>query len=178
MRKPTSFTLFNRRIVYSITKIKNSDVTQHLGQNIGRQNWKILLAAIVVLLLPATAFLITFASQDLSNDISLWGTFGDFFGGVYNPIIGLLNLGLFVYLTFLVARFDRNRHLNEYRFKAYNILSDEVLKIKNTDKALDKFDDFLSIFSTTYGFLFTDGDQEAFENHINGIRESLSLIHI
>jgi uncharacterized membrane protein len=39
-----------------------------------------------------------------------WGTFGDYFGGVLNPILGLVNIVLLAYISKKVADLDAGRH--------------------------------------------------------------------
>jgi uncharacterized membrane protein len=59
-----------------------------------------------------------FYSQGISRDTEQWGQFGDFFGGILNPILSLFNL-LILYVVFLkelardkkTAEDDKDRHL-------------------------------------------------------------------
>ncbi len=48
----------------------------------------------------------------LSNDPEQWGQFGDYFGGVLNPILTIFNLILVVYLTFKISYIEKNRNKN------------------------------------------------------------------
>lgn len=56
-----------------------------------KKMFKILLLSLVILL-PIIFFIYHFASHSFSNDISKWGAFGDFIGGVYSVYI---SIGLF-----------------------------------------------------------------------------------
>lgn len=45
-----------------------------------------------------------FENQELSTNIEQWGQFGDFFGGILNPFISLVSLGILGYLTYIVNK--------------------------------------------------------------------------
>jgi hypothetical protein len=46
-----------------------------------------------------------------------WGTFGDYFGGVLNPIIGVVNIYLLAYISREVASLDGTRHLESLKIQ-------------------------------------------------------------
>ncbi|WP_394665931.1 hypothetical protein [uncultured Chryseobacterium sp.] len=46
----------------------------------------------------------------ISDDPEQWGQFGDYFGGVLNPILTIFNLILVVYLTFKISYLEKNRN--------------------------------------------------------------------
>jgi|GEM_PF-4700502 len=49
-------------------------------------------------------FFYNFYNYDISPDLNDWGSFGDFMGGVLNPIISLYSLVLLGFITYLVSR--------------------------------------------------------------------------
>lgn len=57
----------------------------------------------IVLIIPSLFYIIIFGSGKFSNNPQIWGTFGDYFGGVLNPLLGLANLIIFIKLTLIVA---------------------------------------------------------------------------
>ena len=67
--------------------------------------FKILLLSLVVLL-PIIIFIYHFASHSFSNDISKWGAFGDYIGGVYSVYI---SIGLFL-LSRKLGKTDERRN--------------------------------------------------------------------
>lgn len=80
------------------------------------------------------------------SDPEKWGVFGDFIGGIYNPIISLASLFVLGYLTHVVAKQsnDENRNLLllERRMNAY----DELAKfIKATNSMTTDFNYAMSL---------------------------------
>ncbi len=67
---------------------------------------KISLAIIVVgfilLLISVGIFIAKFSGQPISDKIESWAQFGDYFGGVLNPILALINICVFVILTIII----------------------------------------------------------------------------
>jgi hypothetical protein len=89
---------------------------------------KILLGCFLSLLfIPCLWFIINFKEHNISNQISDWGSFGDFFGGTINILISLFSLIILSYLTFLVSEQSNkeNKKVNILlrRFDAYDKLS-------------------------------------------------------
>ena len=70
-----------------------------------KKMFKILLLSLVVLL-PIIIFIYHFASHSFSNDISKWGAFGDYIGGVYSVYI---SIGLFL-LSRKLGKTDERRN--------------------------------------------------------------------
>lgn len=56
------------------------------------------------------SYYIHFHKFGLSNNPESWGQFGDFFGGVLNPIISLINLIILTYLSIRVVKIDEERN--------------------------------------------------------------------
>jgi len=49
---------------------------------------------------PLIAYISNFRKGHISSSPDDWGTFGDYLGGFLNPILGILNILVLVYLTF------------------------------------------------------------------------------
>lgn len=64
----------------------------------------IIIVGIICILVPILLFIYNFKGQQLSANISDWGVFGDFMGGILNPILSLLSLALLTYITILLGR--------------------------------------------------------------------------
>lgn len=93
---------------------------------------KILITTISIIFLifsiiPAIYFVSNFKSANISEQISDWGAFGDYFGGTINTIISLFSLIILGYLTFLVSEQSNkeNKKINILlrRLDAYDKLS-------------------------------------------------------
>lgn len=67
--------------------------------------YKIFLLFFCVLLsVPLIVYIYHFSDAKISKDPNYWGVFGDYLGGTLNPIIGLSNLVVLSYLTYLISR--------------------------------------------------------------------------
>ncbi|MDF4434513.1 hypothetical protein P3441_23190 [Vibrio parahaemolyticus] len=72
---------------------------------------KMIFFVIALALSVLSAYIYQFGSMDLSHDQSIWGSFGDYVGGVLNPVIALLAL---IYIV-----------------KTYNTQKEELIETKN-----------------------------------------------
>jgi hypothetical protein len=59
---------------------------------------------LLILFIPLLAYLITFSGHSIGEDPQYWGFFGDYFGGVLNPIIALISTGLLIYISVIVGK--------------------------------------------------------------------------
>ncbi|NDZ12061.1 putative phage abortive infection protein [Variovorax sp. WS11] len=74
----------------------------------------IVVTALVVALLVLVAYLWRFGGMPISDQTGSWGEFGDYFGGVMNPIIGLATVFL-VFITFTLQRRELRASLAELK---------------------------------------------------------------
>lgn len=58
-------------------------------------------------------YVINFHKFPISKDAQTWGTFGDYFGGILNPLIGIVNLLVLIYITFQIAHLETSRAESE-----------------------------------------------------------------
>lgn len=65
----------------------------------------VLMIVIIIVTTIIIAFILCFANQNVSNDISDWAALGNYFGGMITPIITVLNLYLFYILTKATTKF-------------------------------------------------------------------------
>lgn len=56
-----------------------------------------ILVAVLVLFVVFGAYIFNFHNVSISNDSAVWGTFGDFIGGVLNPIFGFITIMILLY---------------------------------------------------------------------------------
>lgn len=66
-------------------------------------------AAIVLIIVPIFFYLYKFGSFKFSSDKGEWGTFGDYFGGILNPLIAFLTLGVTVFIAFTFNNYEKKR---------------------------------------------------------------------
>ena len=76
------------------------------SKNQRRLLWAIGIAMVLVPL----AYIIRFFCHPISSNSGDWGTFGDFIGGILNPIIGLLTLIVTVIIALTISDVEKRRH--------------------------------------------------------------------
>jgi hypothetical protein len=64
---------------------------------------------IILTIVPVIFYLYKFGDGTLSTDKGEWGTFGDFIGGVLNPLISLLTLAVTVYIAITFNDYEKRR---------------------------------------------------------------------
>jgi uncharacterized membrane protein len=107
-------------------------------------NWKykILIALVILIVLTPTAiYILQFGNRPLSSDPQTWGTFGDYIGGLINPVIGILTLIITIIIALELKKIeDQNTEKNisasyqpqivveEGPFQVYSNQSGEISK--------------------------------------------------
>jgi hypothetical protein len=105
-----------------------------------KSNWLKILIIIsgILILIPITLYILFFFYNDISNNPNDWGLFGDYFGGVLNPLIALFTLIILGYLTYLVSKTNteetKNLFFLQQRIKAYQEIS---VLANNIDISID-----------------------------------------
>lgn len=101
-----------------------------------------ILLIILLLISPVLTYIFAFHSFKISNQPSEWGTFGDFIGGVINPLIALLTLLVTIYIAIEISKledkrsektidFEKRRFLNELRESEYRRITYELQEVSN-----------------------------------------------
>lgn len=88
---------------------------------------------VVFAILICSLYLINFYSSPLSGDPANWGQFGDYIGGVLNPLLAVTNLIVFVFLNNKIQR-QEERNIKE-NIRIQKEISDENKQL-NKDIAL------------------------------------------
>lgn len=139
---------------------------------------KVTISLMVLLIIVPFVFYITnFFGSNLSSNTSDWGTFGDYFGGILNPIIGITNIVVLIIISYQIAGWDNKRHKNEFLYKAYCNLSDKLDKYKTNElkaSQLKELSDFLVSFKINQQFLFERNASIIFNERVFGL-ETASL---
>ena len=65
--------------------------------------------AFLAFAVPIGFYMSVFGSRRLSDDPADWGVFGDFIGGSINPLLALLNVGIFVYIAIRLHDLETER---------------------------------------------------------------------
>jgi hypothetical protein len=124
--------------------------------------WIVLGTPTILTITPIVFFILNFKSHIISENISDWGSFGDYFGGIINPIISLLNLIVLGYITYLIAKnsVEENKKLYflQRRIEAFDELmrympqfnmapSRILLPLKKMEKKIKETNSFESVDS-------------------------------
>src|SRR5690606_34898952 len=162
---------------------------------------------LIFIFIPLIFFVVKFMNVSLSSNIEDWGSFGDFFGGILNPIIALIGTIILGYLTYMVSQQSTQENkklfLFEQRVLAFQKIArlnleieegiykgmlkishiNNLILLKKTNDALEKqsiSDEFIhSLFSKLYIELkhFPTINSHLFEYNFNS-NEYLTLIEL
>lgn len=125
-------------------------------------------------------YIINFYNFPISKNSQTWGTFGDYFGGILNPIIGILNLGALIYITFQIASNEEQRNINglsnQKQFALYSLKHDSL---KELNKILEKVQPELvkSDDQSELNLIFIRNDLNAYINTNSYLFPSLNKKH-
>lgn len=72
--------------------------------------WILWIASIVFIALTFFSYILQFGDNGLSKDTEVWGQFGDYFGGILNPFLSLLNLIILTYLSVRLVKEEDERN--------------------------------------------------------------------
>ena len=84
-------------------------------------NW-LIGTTIILTIVPLIFYMCNFGSWTFSSNKSDWGTFGDYIGGLLNPLIGLLTLAVTVFIAVTFNQYEKRRDeqsKNEADVKSY-----------------------------------------------------------
>lgn len=88
------------------------------------------------LMVPSLFYIFNFWGGELSNDSQVWGTFGDYFGGVFNPVLALANLIIFIKITLIVANMQdistQHTLIQEKKILMSGLMHDSIKELSNT----------------------------------------------
>jgi len=97
------------------------------------------IVCLTLILLVILPYLINF-NGGISDDTQVWGAFGDYFGGILNPILAIINIAILIYLTYLVNKIESNRATEELEIQKkiaiYGLKHDALKEFNNN---LSKF---------------------------------------
>jgi len=67
-------------------------------------------SSLIFIIITIGSFLLKFSENKISNDPAVWGQFGDYFGGILNPILSLINLIILTYLSMRLVNDEDERN--------------------------------------------------------------------
>ena len=99
----------------------------------------IIVVGLVLLLISVGIFVAKFSGQPISDKIEYWAQFGDYMGGVLNPILALINICVFVILTITIQNItDRNNKESLETSKMIALMSMKHEELKHFKEIMDK----------------------------------------
>ncbi|PNW27230.1 hypothetical protein [Formosa algae] len=124
---------------------------------------KLILPVLVILLIPILIFIANFYKHSVSDSISDWGAFGDFFGGILNTTISFLSLVILAFLTYFVSK------QSDLEAKKTNIL------IRKID-AYHELTEYLP--SISYSIFQISVRVKALTKHLNNIQDLYNVEYL
>ncbi len=140
----------------------------------------------IALTIPILFYTGNFWGQNISDDTQVWGTFGDYFGGIFNPLIAIANLIIFIKLTLIVAdmqdKSTKQSLIFEKKILSSGLMHDSIKELSNvlntlgqnikanrnqTDWEILKVLQTTITFSNNYYHLFTDIDSQEIQDELN-----------
>ncbi len=142
----------------------------------------------IALIIPFLFYLVNFWGSPLSQNPQIWGTFGDYFGGIFNPILALANLVIFIKLTIIVTRIQDDSTtkslIHQRRIlvselmhdslkdisKTLNTLGQEIVANKDESKwEIIKVRQSVLTFSNNYTHLFDEIQSNELQQSLNDV---------
>lgn len=87
-----------------MTDVPKNEQEQLAWSDIHKWAIWIVASAVVVLALVIAAYAVRFGRSSISSDPAAWGQFGDFLGGISNPILSFLTIAMLAVTIVLQAR--------------------------------------------------------------------------
>lgn len=121
----------------------------------------IIVMGFVLVVISIGIFVAKFSGQPISDKIESWAQFGDYIGGILNPILALINICVFVILTITIQNItDKNNKESLETSKRIALMSMKHEELKHfkeiMDKNLEQWDEDLEsiqkIRQVLYGF--------------------------
>lgn len=140
------------------------------------------------LMIPSLFYIVHFWGGKLSDDPQMWGTFGDYFGGIFNPLLALANLVIFIKLTMIVAEMQdksTQQALNQEKkiltsglmhdsikelSLVLNSLGEKIISnIGQADWEILQVQQTVTTFGNNYEYLFATIDNSSVLNDLNSM---------
>lgn len=118
---------------------------------------------LVIFIIPIVFYIINFKSAHISNLSSDWGTFGDFVGGITNPVIGIANALILIYLTLKISELDQKQ--KEKELKIREVENKNALMLIGFKELNSYFIKLVNLFTKPEMISQSDGITLKFEFH-------------
>lgn len=108
----------------------------------GQTKWIIGIAslfALLAIIAPVAYYIHDFHKLDRSSVPSDWGPFGDFFGGILNPIISLLSLIVTIVIAVNISRIEKRNHDESVHSPVKPLFTIESADFFSSDRTVNGF---------------------------------------
>lgn len=140
----------------------------------------ILWICIILAIVTIGLYVFNFNKSPLSSDPSDWGTFGDYIGGILNPILGITNIIVLIYISLLISKYEDKRWSHQLIHDAYKELLSEFEKLPHKKYNISKSHGlimYLYGFAYENSYLF-DEYEENFRKFCYGLGGSLAGVDV
>lgn len=142
---------------------KQHRIEVFLEENIFKALLTVLALALIAILIAAISFATNFHSAPVAKTVDAWGQFGDYFGGVLNPVFGFLSvLGLLMALVLQAKELKASREALEISQRELELSrqaqteSADALKLQNEAIRIQSFEQTFFSWFQSYKNLLQD----------------------
>lgn len=156
--------------------------------NEGRVNIrKILFFLILVALIVIVPYWYCLSENGISKDPSYWGQFGDYIGGLLNPIFTLINIIILIHLTFIVSNKEDKRTFDEIKYRTYKELMQQFYKERlekevyfsnELSEGAKRLDGFIELHNLEFLSLFLGEEKNIIAKLIGEFQATLNQMHM
>ncbi|NDI98884.1 hypothetical protein GWA97_07335 [Flavobacterium sp. LaA7.5] len=156
----------------------------------------------IFILVTVGAYILQFNENKISNNPEVWGQFGDYFGGVLNPLLSILNLIILTYLSIRLVKNEdeRNKYtlqelarpygeltfdddIHEFKISIHNyglgpMIVNSILLKKENHKTYTNFLDFLNESGIKSDFVYCRTFRISKNHSAIGKDDNITLIFI
>jgi hypothetical protein len=115
-------------ISFLLIPLKNRGMKE---KNLNKISLVVIISGLTLTIIVLISFWLNFKDQVISDEIESWAQFGDYFGGVLNPLLALVNIFVFIFLSVKIQELtdsNNNKSLNESKKIAIMSMKYEELK--------------------------------------------------
>jgi hypothetical protein len=99
----------------------------------------IITISIIAIVALLGVYMFWFWGNPISSDSSDFGAFGDYFGGILNPLIGIGNLLALIYISIFISKIEGNREEQQFLLqKEYALYTLKHESLKDISIILEK----------------------------------------
>jgi hypothetical protein len=160
---------------------KQTRVEQFLEENVFTVLLVVLVFALTAVLIAVVSFAANFHSTPVAQTVDAWGQFGDFFGGVLNPVFGFLSVfGLLAALVLQTKELKASRAALEISQRELELSrqaqteSAEALKMQNEAIRIQSFEQTFFSWFQSYKNLLQDIETKPLEIPSGGMGDILN----